>query len=53
MLYLLTHFRFFENYNYCEPVVVNINTFDAKILFEMTDAESIADVSALGGTKDK
>ena len=47
-----TLFRFFKNYNYCEPEVVNLNTFDACEKFVMTDAESRVDFKFLGGTKD-
>ena len=50
--------KFFENYNYCKPHVVDLNTYDADRLggggrvkkFELSQQEAAHDLSRLGGT---
>jgi len=50
--------KFFENYNYCKPRVVDLNTYNADRLggggrvkkFELSQQEAAHDLSRLGGT---
>ena len=57
--YYGNHSNFFENYNYCKPQVVDLNTYDADRAggggrvkkFELSQQEAAHDLSCLGGTK--